>query len=378
MSMLPVIKCLFFTLSFLLFIGIVVGLVLGPVWLARRGRRQYLASRPAGFSARMVESIALVGLGVAMLTIFVKDYQGKLQESPFAIGNLIPSVEQADFWIVVASLSVIAIAWFLIAWFRHTVWAFVALSVLFCSADRITLVGQMLGYRIGDDQFGAKFVPIEITLPNQIAGADVWVNNVHLGKTPIHTTAAALQEIPEWKDVPKEWREEEPYVDDQGSGSRSFLRLPLRDPDWDKRNSETERVYFFRAEFNGEKMYGNGASSTGGRFEKSSFGQPGTISPGHIELRMFLPRWKKEVAQLLQRARLANYQVDDAWITAAESYDDQVWRAMRRASVDEPEFNQDARRLGLATLQARRCPRARLGMGCVGVCCQRGRKTKIL
>lgn len=318
-------------------LAIFSSIVIALVWFAKRSRRSRVSTgRPPSLAARIAETTALIGISVIILTIFT-DFSDK---SGLWRTYLMPPVSSTDCTIMIALLSFLVIAWLVLAWFRHTAWTCIALPLFFITLSFAFHATDILTHKKYCHEILATPVPIEITLNDNIPGADVWFNGVYLGKTPIHITDKELfKKVPKLTEPPEAWNDSKKYHHDiDGKESRPLSRINLTPPTRIAYHQDEPKQldFYARVELNGQKMYRGWycvSESAGSRMR-------GNIQPGHIKLGMFLPRWEKEVDQLLQRLRFNNYQVDDAWIAAAESYEPHVWQTMRRLSKNEPELNQ--------------------------------------
>ncbi|MBN1591129.1 MAG: hypothetical protein JW888_16565 [Pirellulales bacterium] len=314
-----------------------IALIVFLMWLARRSRRwQPRAGRSPSLAARIAETTAIAGIGVALLTLLMtyRCYDGM----PYALSDEAPASAGAEYWTVLAIWSAIVAAGLLLSWSGRGGLACAVLTVFFCAAGYAVNDGLVLGYKNHVEAIRATPVPIEITLNDGIRGADVWFNGIYVGKTPIRTTADELfKKVPVLKEQPAEWTDHKKcYYNRHGNGHRPLGWVHLRPPtkviseDMDPEYHEI----FARVELNGQRMYA--ASGTWSEGGSRMFGQ---IRPGHVRLAMMLPNWDDETELLIQCARLADYQVDQDWIDAAESYGDRVWEAVRRESEDEPALD---------------------------------------
>jgi hypothetical protein len=207
---------------------------------------------------------------------------------------------------------------------------------------------------------------------SDVTGADVYVNKVHLGKTPVTmTTSEFFAKVPVWepnraalgwnvptgaysrpfaganktrtynemrldidwqdagflartgivlnKDVAEELRErrEQPLADDgvTTSSIHSGRAMP--------------RKYYVQMKHKGE--FGWAAGNAGSTRVGKAF---------HYAVQFRFPTRERMLETLLDQARLADYQVDDAWFEAMEAFGDDGWMAVAAARTYEPEMQQ--------------------------------------
>ena len=175
-------------------------------------------------------------------------------------------------------------------------------------------------------------IPIRIQLPDNIQGADVFLNGVHVGQTPIETT---IQEVinlvprsrnpsyEEEKSAQRDnlpfWNAAVPHIDKQ---YRRWGHLHLSAPD----HSHTLDS---RVELNGVPGYTD------------------TFSPDQAKdgvqvytLDTRFKAWEAEIDQLLDVARLKNYEATQPWYDAFMSYGAWGWNRLLVNRKYEPELQQ--------------------------------------
>jgi hypothetical protein len=162
-------------------------------------------------------------------------------------------------------------------------------------------------------------------------GADLWVNNVYLGKTPVRIPLSEFKRrVPQWDKPPQDkndYTTSSHYsVRNVFHDDRAFTRwLRMWNPDDQDRKSGAKDVYFARLALGGTQGYGGGAfSGTGG--EDVIDHDYGAAFP-EIDTR---------IEKLLNKARLNDYKIDAAWIAALDSYGEPAWKLIKHLARREP------------------------------------------
>jgi hypothetical protein len=173
-----------------------------------------------------------------------------------------------------------------------------------------------------------------------IKGADLWVNDVYLGKTPYVTTLSEFEaKVPYWPDPPADFKtanwnqlprtacisggcvkpnkKEDVHQESQPTSSS----LPHVHPKCDQ-----PVLYYAKIRYAGEWGIPLGYCSGGGIKQL----QAGLISEFSMQ--------QKRMKSLLNQARLADYHVGPDWFKAAETYQGDVWVAVQKAAGAEPRM----------------------------------------
>lgn len=188
----------------------------------------------------------------------------------------------------------------------------------------------------------SDFPPMRVRfqLPDNLAGADLWINGVHVGKTPYQTTLQELlDEVPTWthEDQRLARDEEDKYESwtyDANGHHGSWLDrwgwCPLHLPNSIPRPHES---LFYKVDLGPLKGYGRAA-------DQHTEGPPGAPDSVTVyELDTKFPVWEDQIEELLDRARLADYTVGPEWFAALASYQSYGRDRLREAIRTEPEFN---------------------------------------
>lgn len=307
-------------------------------WQAWRKRRVLPKGAARGDrTARTSETLALGGLSLSMFALlaFYRNYEG----SPYPLSELAPPVARREYFMILGGWTLFIGGATALAWFHRTFVAAASLFVFFCVMGYAVNSGAILSYKGKEAEVRNQPVALEVTLNGDVVGADVWFNEVYIGKTPIEADLdEVLAKVPNWNDTPPdEWRKFEHFLQSKHGVFRPRAWFHINTPTrvgLDDSSDETRAIYA-RVELDGELLYADGSHDvTGG---SRVFGQ---IRPCRVTMDMFLPRWKDEVELLVNRARLSDYDVDREWIEAMASYARAGWMKLREQSVAEPELNQ--------------------------------------
>jgi hypothetical protein len=183
----------------------------------------------------------------------------------------------------------------------------------------------------GKEKMFKNIYTISVSTPYTFSldGADLWVNGVYLGKTPVKTTIEEFQsKVPYWSEVPEEKRDY--YADTHYHSTGVYNRKRSY---WDKFivPFEEERYdeYYARVKFDGNWGH-SGSGSGGGGGERGNVGS-------YLEV-IFAGR-NERFEKLLDKARLSDYRVGGPWFEAIESYGTDGWMMLREAIDDEPQLD---------------------------------------
>ncbi len=323
-----------FLLVFPLLMSVAVPLaVLGLLgWLYKKKQKTLPQNAARGSRAsRLTEMIAIGGISLSMLTLLMRFRS--YDEVPYALSELAPASVRQQYFLVWGSILICILIAMIFAWFHRGFIACIGLTVTFCGFGYLVNSGEVLSYKHHEDEIRKMPLALHIKLQDDIVGADVWFNGMHIGKTPIKADLdEVLAKIPNWDDKTPEERREI-----RENGSRQLMSFAVLTPSsveayWSK---EKRKVVFYRAELDGKQLSDirNTVLMGGSRM----FGQ---LQPCHITLGMILPEWRSEIDLLLMQARLSDYQVDENWLEAMQSYGKFGWKLLRSQSQKEPEFNQ--------------------------------------
>ncbi|MCA8992561.1 MAG: hypothetical protein KDA88_11300 [Planctomycetaceae bacterium] len=171
-------------------------------------------------------------------------------------------------------------------------------------------------------------------LVDNIEGADLWINGVYMGKTPYETTdIELLAKVEPWEHEAR--REAEKmggdervvYHTPQGQELTQWGWCPLH-----LHGSHDSSNMYYRVELNGVSGYSHVSS-------QESVGP--TNSPDWVRLMTLdtvFPAWENSIEELLDRARMNNYEVDAEWWDAFESHGSFANQRLNNALREEPQL----------------------------------------
>ncbi len=173
---------------------------------------------------------------------------------------------------------------------------------------------------------------IRFELIDPQVNAELWVNGVSLGTTPVEITARELLgKVAVWTRESPELRElsqpspESQWTDHRGETFRRWGWCPLHFPPDMERSSNL----YFKVELNNVV----GWSSMGLRTRLNS-GKPDEMIL--VKLDTVFAQWDQELETLLDRARLNDYATDEAWHHAFRSFGEFGSKLIDECSAAEP------------------------------------------
>lgn len=177
-----------------------------------------------------------------------------------------------------------------------------------------------------------------------IVGADLWVNGVLLGRTPVETTLADfLERIPYWPKPLKgcgDGTDEVRLLHYGPTGKSTSIRqrcitfrAPRQEPRLGGRDLSHNldgRQYYACVKLDGECGFGlgTGSGASGSRYKRSY----------ETRLHVDFLSHRERMEKLLDMARLSDCRATSAWFRAMDSYGKRGWMALRRAAMREPEL----------------------------------------
>jgi hypothetical protein len=200
-------------------------------------------------------------------------------------------------------------------------------------AEWQTRYGPSAATQTGDAK-DTRPVKLRFELIDNVQGADVWMNGVRLGTTPIETTAQELfARVPEWSD--EQIREnrhsrtpEQVYRDPVGQELQRWGWCPLHLPGGYR---STTQLYY-RVELNGVAGYSSVV-------DQSADGPHGHSNTTYvITLDTRFPAWETAIENLFDQARMNDYVIDAQWLKTFDTYGDFATRKLQQTMREEPEF----------------------------------------
>jgi hypothetical protein len=169
-----------------------------------------------------------------------------------------------------------------------------------------------------------------------VVGAELYVNGVLLGKTPVVTTFDEfLEKVPYWSEPPKGYRDRtgevhELHYSPRGTGGYSIYQkwaqfeLP--------RQYGSKRYYYARVKLDGQWGHFEGGDGGGG-----GGGGKYTYSAERHFPAVF-PHRRQRMEKLLDKARLNDYRVGGEWFEAMETFGQDGPITVRKAMDKEPDM----------------------------------------
>ncbi len=347
----------FSSISALILVSLVVALILLVLSRVRRGgfvegppaQRAFLPSvapKP-DWTSRITESLLLgVAGGLLLLMLATARHSSGLL---FTLDQLRP-----EFAMLIVTVFVCAVLGALTA---------VAVTLLWRTwAGVVLMAGVLCLYGTYPTGAGTwlerEFFPgatktqlkLQIYLSGGIEGADVWVNDVYLGKAPVRMDMDEfLAKVPYWSEPPKDIDDPATQIKTSSyslwgkhTDTRSrWIRFKMgryqeqwgMDPH--PRWKDDKREFFARVKLDGHWAYAIKGHSGGSGGSGSPY-----VYRHQISLSVTFPHRDKCLEQLLDKARLMDYQVDKLWLSAADRLGDASEKAVCKAATTEPGLSQ--------------------------------------
>ena len=341
---------------------LIIVLLCGTAFCLAYRKRWIFANRPGMFlpqtapsasrTSRIIESTVLFSVGIVVLSAMAtKEHSGGYLLN---LGQLVP--ECARFYEIAFACACFGVSCaILTALCGRTFLGAITMGVVLIAYG---IVLDRSSYSDGAFISENSIKPVvNLTISvGRMDGAEIWVNGVCLGKSPYTTTLEEFKaKVPIWSEPPTHYKKDTvtipEYGHDQNGMSSSIprrwckMQLPqipiIGSPpkfksnkdakDYDEKNRLAEE-YYFRVRYAGEWGV-HGGGGTGGC---SGLGQ--FIYNAQCELDFFFPERQKRLETLLNKARIASYQVDAEWFKTIDTYDDDGWKALSKAIDKEPEM----------------------------------------
>lgn len=310
------------------------------IYFLLRGRTNDFASKhatEAPAAARWTDTLLLAALafGLLLFTQLIEHVGGYFPR----LDEIVPD-KVALYWSLIG-LTVVLIGFGLAAAWRGYVKAATAgLALVVCLYGAFfNNMGGIFMERVGPwaSPRTAQYT-LNLTDSNhggaEIEGVDVWLNGQHLGKTPIVTTVEEIMKL-----VPTEM--EEPAEDDYGRHEDAIQQLLAENPDkhyhrggWVRFQSPSivdgdfEWVEaYVQVELDGMPGFSGGGSGGGGGGGEFS-----------TNASVYFPNRDDRIEQLLDWARLHDYDVNEAWLTSMGAFNDSGLKAVQSKFEREPDF----------------------------------------
>jgi hypothetical protein len=206
----------------------------------------------------------------------------------------------------------------------------------------VVIVGlALLGYNTvleGQGQFLTRMAPAGATLPvnrliirvsDDVAGADVWVNDVPLGKTPIVMTIEEfLAKVPKWEKPPEGFGKPQTGPGPRQGPEWVRFRLPSYVVRYDGMMAvwaRPEEDYYAKAQCDGEWAVSTGSSGGGG-------GGGRYTQVYNVTLGATFPKRTERIDRLVADACERGPAVGPEWFESMEAFGPQGWMMLRNAA----------------------------------------------
>jgi hypothetical protein len=280
-------------------------------------------------TARTTEALVLALMGLTIIGIGGTDYHNG--------GNLLRlhAIQPAQAWaqvgVALAAVAIGAVAVGFVLLGRTSLGVLVMAGGLCAYGLMLNGPGRPVRQLAGEAKKdpGSEIFELNIHKTN-LVGADLWVNDVHLGKTPVRMTFDEFfAKVPYWPEPPEGYEEgafsvSMPEHESSHVWKRTYQRLvafePLNPKFGMELDSHRPGPYYARLEHAGE--------------EGLSPGPPG-FHPSVLLVEF--PQRQDRLDHLLDQARLADYEVVPEWFQTMETYGDDSWIALRDAAEAEAE-----------------------------------------
>ena len=260
-----------------------------------------------------------------------------------------PNFMVEAFWSTSVNASVAVMMITLLAWRRHVIVAMFGLLTACWLADdqapdRIRLgISETKSRPLASQDDDTKPIPATIRMAGRFEGIDVWLNGVNVGQTPIQTTLGELLARITDRDRDRrtapdnhhtKWIFEktrpgafQPMIrlNDVADASGKYISINA----W----VENAGIPGYLGRF-GPNQSPRASGRGGQRLDR---GDP--FRPYRLVFHVTFAEWEQAIDVLLERARLADYQVSEDWLAAIASYRHRGWTRLRQLMPYEPEMS---------------------------------------
>ena len=248
------------------------------------------------------------------------------------VAKPLPSFVARDRTLVCLAMAGIAVCWLVLAARRSTPLATAGMTLSTVLGAIVLLATNALSYSRYADEIRKIPLPVEISIAEKISDVDVFVNNVRIGQAPLKTT---LEEIK--ARAPSIEVSDEVYR----SGWKNFSGgtfLPMQKIRFEGgrrveigEDQDDPADVFIRFERKGQPLLVSGSLSwsQGSRMF-------GMIQPARIAFNVMSEKWDRDVTQLIQQARLQDYEVSRDWSKAAAPLAAPIVMTIRGSLTSEP------------------------------------------
>ena len=324
----------FIPLALLLLVFLVAGFI--------SRRRSHPASAPKGNKVtRITETTILFSSGLIAFIYFGCFNNGLLLH----LGRFRPAF--ATTHIIIAGIVIVFLLLAaLLSWIGRVSWAVVLTIVVLFGYS--TIIKQAAfngpGYfmtLLAPENSWEPMVNYTFEVNDGLEGAEIWINGVFVGKTPFEMTGREFHKKVPFLTEPPEGFSEKIKTRPKGDWFRMNM-LILEE----NNNRSAGGIYYlpkcedYYAKLRLEGEWGiNGIGTSGGGGDLYQYDYTVSLR-AHFSSTDKLEKAKRErFENLLQKARLADYQVESQWIETVDTYGENGWRDILRLATDEKEFS---------------------------------------
>lgn len=299
-------------------------------------------SAPAGNrTSRIAEAIILACAGTAILvfTATNRSNGGLL----LVLDKLRPEFAATNLIVAVCAGAGTLLAFLICLFLRTSVGVILMTTVLFAYGWILNGPGHVI------EQIAPQgsYEPIvnytfKVRDEGSIQGADIWVNNVYLGKTPVNITR-------------RQFRKKVPYLEQPPAGYADEQKRRLKDHwfrfkflELSKRNkwygtwpyNSDFKDYYVRIKLGdewGQRVHGGTGGGTSG-YGRADYSV--SLNVDFPSRRKIIEERQNRLQTLLQKARLCDYRVSSAWFEAMATYGEEGWMKLRKLALKEKEFGE--------------------------------------
>ncbi len=324
----------FIPLVLLLLVFLVAGLI--------SRRRNQPASAPKGNKVtRITETTILFSSGLIAFIYFCCFNDGLL----LRLDQLRPAY--ATTHIIIAGIVIVFLLLAaLLSWIGHASWAVVLTIVVLFGYS--TIIKQAAfngpGYfmtLLAPENSWEPFVNYTFEVNDGLEGAEIWINGVFLGKTPFKMTGREFhKKVPFLTEPPEGFSEK---IKTRPKGDWFRMNMLVLEENNDRSGGGIYYLpkyedYYAKLKLEGE-WGSNGIGSSGGGGVQYQRDYEVSLR-AHFSSTDKLEKAKQErFENLLQKVRLADYQIESEWFEIIDTYGEQGWRNILRLATDEKEFS---------------------------------------
>ncbi|MHC4098227.1 MAG: HEAT repeat domain-containing protein [Planctomycetota bacterium] len=298
-------------------------------------------SAPTGnWTSRIAETIVLACAGTAIVVFTATNLSnGGLM---LVLDKLRPEFAATNLIVAICAITGTLLA-LLICLFLRTSVGVILMTTVLCAYGWILNGPGHIIERIAPQDSYEPIVnyTFEVRDEASIQGADIWINNVYLGKTPVNTTRRQFHEkVPYLKQPPAGYADEQKRQLKDHWFRFTLLELSKRDKRYGTWPYDSDfKDYYVRIKLGdewGERIHGGTGGGTSG-YRRGDYSV--SLNVDFPSRRKIIKEKQDRFETLLQKARLRDYRVESAWFKAMATYGEKGWMKLRKLSLKEREFS---------------------------------------